>query len=446
MKIELPKEVEQILNSLENNGFEAYVVGGCIRDRLLGKEPLDWDICTSALPREILDCFLGLEVAKTGLKHGTVTIILNHKPYEITTYRVDGVYSNNRHPDKVSFVRELKKDLSRRDFTINALAYNSRMGLVDFHDGLADLNKKIIRSVGEANKRFLEDGLRLMRALRFASTYGFDIEKKTAEAIFNQKALLQNIAWERIQVELDKLLCGRGVKTVLKQFTPVLSVVIPEIEPMIGFKQRNPHHHLDVWEHTIESVSQVPPQKVLRLTMLLHDSGKPQSFTLDPDGIGHFYGHGKKSMVIAKEVLNRLRYDKKTIQNVNDLILYHDVKITPQRKYIKRWLNRMGEKAFRQLLEVKKADTEAQNPKYIRKKLEKVKELESILEEVIKEQQCFSLKDLAINGNDLIGIGITQGIKIGDVLDKLLEMVIGEKIENEKEELLKMAKVLSDAN
>ena len=329
--IKIPQEVQLILKVLTAQGYEAYVVGGCVRDSLLGKKPQDWDICTSALPQEVKKAFNNLPVLETGLKHGTVTVMIDHKPYEVTTYRIEDQYSDNRHPDKVEFVKDLEQDLARRDFTINAMAYNPKSGLVDCFNGLADLDNKIIRCVGKAEERFLEDGLRILRAIRFASTYNFKIERATTEAIYSKKNLLANLAGERIQIELDKLLCGSGVKEILHQFAEVLAVIIPEIWPMLGFEPNNPHHIYDLWTHTIESVAQAPPQLVLRLTMLLHDLGKPDCYTVDEKGIGHFYGHSKISAEKAKDILQRLKYDRATIDTVLTLVANHDLDLLPQK-------------------------------------------------------------------------------------------------------------------
>jgi len=440
IKIQIPREAELILQILQDQGFEAYVVGGCVRDSLLGKTPQDWDICTTASPPQVMEAFKGYPVLKTGLKHGTVTVLIERNPFEITTYRIERGYSDHRHPDQVEFVTDLKQDLARRDFTINAMAYNPRKGLADFFNGLQDLETKTIRCVGEPESRFLEDGLRILRALRFASVYDFSIEEKTGEAIHAKRELLAQIAAERIQVELNKLLCGPGVKRVLQQFADVLAVIIPEIAPMLGFVQNNPHHCYDLWTHTVESVAQVPPETVLRLTMLFHDLGKPDCFTLDRQGTGHFYGHAKLSGEKAKEILHRLRYDRITVDGVVTLVKNHDLTLIPEKKNLKRALHNLGLARFKQLLEVQKADNKAKHPSFQNENLAKIRVIEDLLDEIIKEDECFNLKDLAVKGRDLLQTGIREGPEIGQILNFLLQQVIEERVENDKEKLLKLVK------
>lgn len=436
MKITMPPKVKEIVKRLQEAGYEAYAVGGCIRDSILDKEPNDWDICTSAKPQETKDCFSEYTVVETGIQHGTVTVVIEHEPYEVTTYRVDGEYKDNRRPEQVQFVSELKEDLARRDFTINAMAYCEEDGLKDFFGGKNDLQSGVIRCVGDANKRFQEDALRIFRALRFASVLGFEIEEDTAKAIREEKMLLKNIAKERIQVELVKLLLGDGAKDILKEYSDVIAVIIPEIKDMIGFEQHNPHHCYDVWIHTIEALSHTPADKVIRLASLLHDSGKPHCYTCDDDGIGHFYGHAAKSFDIAQTVMNRLKFDNETKHDVCQLVKYHDGIVLGEEKYVKRWLNKMGEVQFQRLLKLKYGDMMGQSELERDSKLESLRGLDSILTKVLDEEQCFSLKDLNINGRDLIDIGIKEGKKIGKILDKLLEEVIDGKLDNQKEVLL----------
>jgi len=436
MTINIPVSVKEIINILEHNGFEAYVVGGCVRDSLLGKEPHDWDITTNALPEQMMECFKEYKVIETGLKHGTLTVMINQESFEITTYRVDGIYSDNRHPDTVHFVSGLKEDLSRRDFTINSMAYNSSKGLVDYFNGQIDLQSGTISCVGDADTRFQEDALRIMRAMRFASTYGFCIQVATAQAIRDNELLLNNIAVERISTELNKLICGKGASKILNQFEDVLSIVIPEIKSMIGFQQHNPYHYLDVWEHTIESITQAPESLVLRLSMLFHDIAKPQCYSEDEQHVGHFYGHPQVSSDMAVEILKRLKYDNATIMRVRDLVLYHDADIQPRQKYIRRWLNKIGEETFRQLLEIKKADIKAQVFEYQADRLQLIDDSEIVLSGILEQQQCFSLKDLAVNGHDLMQVGVPEGKDIGIELNRLMNMVIDGDIENDKNKLL----------
>jgi len=437
MKISIPDEVIYIIETLEKRGYEAYVVGGCVRNAILGKEPKDWDICTTALPDETKRCFEGCHIVETGLQHGTITLVLNQKPFEITTYRVDGLYSDNRHPDEVVFVSDLKADLSRRDFTINSMAYNPKDGFVDCFGGMSDIESRMIRCVGEANKRFQEDALRILRALRFSSELDFDIEGETSAAILRNKNLLKNIAAERISGEINRLIVGRNAENVLLSYASVVEVIVPEIKEMVGFPQNNPYHHMDVWRHTAASVSQAPADTSLRLAMLFHDIAKPRSYS-EVNSVGHFYGHARLSSDMAKEILTRLKYDNDTIKTIAQLVLYHDTKILPERKDIKRWLNRIGEKRFRRLIEVKRADASAQSEKFRSGKLAELDRLLDVLNEILELRQCFSLRDLAIDGNDLIAIGMPEGIQVGKVLDSLLEMVINESVKNEKDELLRV--------
>ena len=443
MNIQVLDEVRFIIETLEISGYEAYAVGGCVRDAVLGKVPEDWDICTPALPEQVMRCFDGYHIIETGLKHGTITLMINHKPFEITTYRIDGIYSDNRHPDNVEFVSDLKDDLSRRDFTINAMAYNPTKGFADFFGGVSDIADRIIRCVGDADKRFQEDALRIMRALRFASVLGFGIEAETSDAVFRNSALLRNIAVERVSVELNKLIVGVNAGEVLLSYTPVIEVIIPEITAMVGFEQNTPYHHLDVWRHTVESAVNAPADAALRLTMLFHDIAKPQSYT-EVDSVGHFYGHPQISSDMAREILLRLKYDNNTIETVTQLILYHDTDVQPRRKHLKRWLNRVGEERFRQLLSIKRADAMAQSEVHRQEKLETLDEILPVLNEIIEQQQCFSLKDLAVTGRDLMAIGVPEGIMVGKVLNQLLDLVINESVENEREHLLEAAREMYD--
>jgi tRNA nucleotidyltransferase (CCA-adding enzyme) len=435
VKLKLPEAARYIINILEANGYEAYAVGGCVRDSLLGKQPKDWDICTSALPEQTMECFKQHHIIETGLQHGTITLMLSHQPYEITTYRIDGVYSDNRRPDTVAFTGSLKDDLSRRDFTINAMAYNPKSGVADYFGGQKDLQSGIIRCVGEADKRFGEDALRIMRALRFASVLGFSIEEDTSCSIFRNMKLLQNIAVERIASELTKLITGGGAFDILVKYTDIIAEFIPEISPMAGFEQNNPHHCNDVLRHTLKSVAYAPSDIVLRLIMLFHDIGKPKCYTED-EGIGHFYGHPQISSDMARGILGRLKFDNNTIDRVTMLILYHDADLQPRRKHIKRWLHKMGEDMFRQLVEVKRADAKAQAAAFRQMKLVVLDEVSVILDEIIAQQQCFSLKDLAVNGRDLLEAGVPQGVQVGVILNRLMDMVIEEQIPNDRAELL----------
>ena len=442
--IAIPQNVLDILRALNERGHEAYVVGGCVRDSLLGRTPTDWDVTTSALPEEtagIFDALGGYTVAKTGLAHGTLTIIKEHCPVEITTYRVDGAYSDARHPDAVRFTRSLREDLSRRDFTINAMAYHPDVGLVDYFSGRADLEARRICCVGDPDKRFGEDALRILRALRFASVLEFSLEKMTGESLHRQAFLLLQIAAERIAAEMNKLLCGPATFPVLMEYPDVFEVILPELSPMRDHPQYNAYHKYDIYEHTMRAVQAAPPLSVLRWVLLLHDSGKPSCFTRDAEGVGHFYGHPAVSAQITGEVLRRMKLDTATIERAVMLVTYHDVRLTAKEAEVKRWLRRLGEEAFFQLLEVQKADVRGQHPDL----LYRIQDIEAIgqtAREVLASQACFSLKDLQVNGHDLIQIGIYPGKLLGDTLETLLEAVIDGRCPNRKEDLLEMAKAM----
>ncbi len=441
MTVKLPDNVDMIIKALHSAGYEAYVVGGCTRDSIMGLKPDDWDITTSALPRQVKEVFSSYHIIETGIKHGTVTVIADGMPVEITTYRIDGEYTDNRHPNEVRFTRTLREDLSRRDFTINAICFSSEEGITDKFGGISDIQKKCVRCIGEPSERFNEDALRILRALRFASVLEFEIEEKTAEAIHIHRALLKNIAVERISAEFNKLLVGNGVGDILRKYRDVFAVFIPEIEPMFDFDQRNYHHYLDVWEHTVKVVENSDANKSSRLAALFHDIGKPATFALDENGVGHFKGHAKQSEITARKILNRLRCDGATISEVCTLVLHHDDDITPRRPLLKRWLGRYGETGLRRLIDLKRADNLAQSEEW-RDRLTTLAECEKIIDEIIAEGECFSLKTLAVNGRDLMALGIPSGERIGKVLNELLSAVLDGKLENEKDALLKYAEKL----
>lgn len=441
MTIRLPDKVDMIIKVLCGAGYEAYAVGGCTRDSLMGLEPEDWDITTSALPHQVKEVFGSYRVIETGIKHGTVTVIADGMSVEITTYRIDGEYADNRHPSEVRFTRTLREDLSRRDFTMNAICFNPESRIIDEFGGISDIQKKLVRCIGNPAERFHEDALRVLRALRFASVLGFEIEEKTAEAIHLCRALLKNIAAERISAEFNKLLTGAGAGGILLEYRDVFAVFMPEIEPMFDFDQRNYHHYLDVWEHTVKVVENAAANKSSRLAALFHDIGKPAVFTLDENGVGHFKGHAKRSEITARNILNRLRYDGATTSEVCSLVLHHDDDITPSRALIKRWLGRYGETGLRRLIDLKRADNLAQSEEW-RDRLTVLAECEKIIDEIIAEGECFSLKTLAVNGRDLISLGIPAGARIGEILNELLGAVLDGRLENEKDTLLKYAEKL----
>ena len=441
MNIKLPNEVIYIIKTLESHGFDAYTVGGCVRDCVMGKIPTDWDICTVATPEQTIQSFEKHRIIKTGLKHGTITLLLDENSYEITTFRKDGKYKDNRRPEEVLFISGIEEDLKRRDFTINALAYHPDKGIIDCFGGIKDIENKKIRCVGNAENRFDEDALRIMRALRFSATLDFEIHDDTSKAIIDKRDLLKNIAVERIATELNKLLIGKNMQTVLLKYSAVLAVIIPEISDMIGFEQHSPNHYLDVWGHTVKSISYAPADTILRLTMLFHDMAKPKCFTFS-DGKGHFYGHPKQSAEMAETILLRLKYDNSTIQTVSQLVTYHDTEIISEEKYVKRMLRKLGEENLRRLIDAKKADALAHAEEIVASKLKKLEEILDLTNKVIKDKQCFSLKDLLVTGNDLLSLGVSGGKEVGEMLAQLLNMVIDGELENSQSTLLQKAQEL----
>lgn len=445
MKITLPKDVEFILRKLSSHGFEAYIVGGCVRDSVLGIIPNDWDITTNAKPKDVINCFRDYQMFDNGVKHGTVSVIINNNVYEITTFRIDGDYEDFRHPKSVQFSTTLKDDLARRDFTINAMAYSPDVGLIDYYGGVDDLNLKAIRCVGAPKERFNEDALRILRGLRFASVYGFSIEIKTSEAVLATAELLNNISEERIASEFNKLLCGETASYILNRFKKVIAVFIPEIKVMFNFDQNNPHHDKTLWRHTTSTIFHIENDLILRLTMFFHDIGKPMSRKYDEiKKLCHYKGHGKFSSAIAENVLKRLKYSNDIIETVTLLIKYHDVRFSDNKKQIKHVLTAIGEENFVRLLKVQKADMLAQSSYNREEKLRNFALAEQTFAEVIKEKECFKLCDMDINGHDLIHLGITNGIDIGRTLKLLLSMIIDEKIENKKDVLIEQARRINN--
>lgn len=439
LNITPPAPVQTALNMLCGAGYEAFIVGGCVRDALRGAEPHDWDCTTNAKPDEICACFRDFHVIETGLQHGTVTVVIEHFPIEITTYRIDGVYADHRRPDSVTFTDSLTDDLARRDFTVNAMAYHPERGLIDPYGGADDLQAKIIRCVGSPHDRFDEDGLRILRAMRFASVLDFTIEKDTADAVHTQKTLLHHISAERIDTELTKLLCGIGAERVLTDFADVLFTVLPELEPMHGFDQQNPHHDYDVYAHTLKAVAACPPEPILRWAALLHDSGKPHTFTKDERG-GHFYGHAAVSKEIARRALNAMKCDRKRHDRVILLVEKHDMVMNGTAKQLKRIVRQIGDEAAEQLLLLHKADVTAQAACHRAERIEESDRLLQMLAELRAENACMSLKQLAVTGGDLLAIGIPQSKTIGETLNRLLESVIEGDLPNEHDALLAAAK------
>ena len=425
----IPPFVRYVLTTLEAAGFEAYCVGGCVRDLLLRRTPGDWDMTTSARPEQTMALF-GNCALPTGLKHGTVTVCSGMNRVETTTFRTDGAYADHRHPEQVTFTDSLQEDLSRRDFTVNAMAMELAGRLHDPFHGREDLKNGVLRCVGEPEKRFSEDALRILRCLRFA------VERETATAMENCRELLREIAPERVREELTKLLCGPSAAAVLRHFPQIVGTVLPEILPMVGFDQRNPHHCYDVWEHTLHALDAIAGEPVLRWTMLFHDMGKPECFALDRHGVGHFMGHGVVSRRIADGVMDRLRFDNETKARIGELVEWHDHRVETE-KGVRRMLNQFGEADFRNLLAIQRADNMGQAEKY-RYRQKDIGRIEEMLDHEIEKGSCFSLKRLAANGNDLLTMGLS-GPEIGRVLQLLLNKVIDGVLPNDRDVLLKAA-------
>lgn len=438
----LPESALAALERLENAGFEAYVVGGCVRDGIMGREISDWDICTSALPEETLDLFSDKKTIPTGLKHGTVTAVYNSLHLEITTYRAEGNYSDSRRPDSVTFGVTLEKDLSRRDFTCNAIAYSPKRGMSDPFGGRQDIENRVIRAVGNAEERFSEDALRIMRALRFSSVLGFSIEKKTAEALRKKKKLLRNIAGERIFEELKKLVCGVNAGAVIREFHDVLNIVIPGLSKLNGFDQKSPYHTKDVLGHTIDVLENIKPEPILRLAALFHDFGKPDKFFMGDDGRGHFYSHEPHGAYLLGKIWPRLKPDSFTKNRVTNLVRLHHLNITPLPVVVKRRIRKYGADFIRDVLCLMKADAAAHTSDSAEKRLEKINEFDILFEEAIKNDSCCTVSQLAVKGGDIIGLGVHQGRQIGEILDALLTEVIENDLPNEREILLEKAKKL----
>lgn len=443
-RIKIPDNANTIINTLQNNGHSACVVGGCVRDSLMGRIPHDWDICTSATPDQMLEIFKNYRVIETGLKHGTVTIVIDGEQYECTTYRIDGKYSDNRRPDNVTFTNDLVEDLKRRDFTINAMAYNDIEGLIDPFGGTEDIKENTIQCVGSAKDRFGEDALRILRAIRFASQLDFTIELNTDWQIHQQYKSLENISVERINSEFCKIVNSDNFCVELLLYKDVFALFIPELKNMFDFPQNNPHHDYDVFGHTVHAVENCNSDDLtVRLAVFFHDFGKPHSYQDGEDGIRHFKGHGRVSADMTDVIMKRLKFDNETRNNVVQLVYYHDATFEVGKKYVKRWLNKLGEKQFRRLLDVRRADIKGQKVVCSTDKKDKIEKLdiiEKLIDEVIQENQCFTLKDLAVNGNDLIQIGYNPDKQLGEALNILLNGVINEEFENKKDSLLNIAK------
>ena len=429
----VPDYVQFCINRLESAGFAAYAVGGCVRDSLLGLTPQDFDLCTAALPEQTEAVFSDCRLILAGKKHGTVAVVTDGGIVEITTFRTEGNYSDNRHPEWVKFVPDIREDLARRDFTVNAMAFSPTRGFTDPFGGRADLENRILRAVGDPGTRFREDSLRILRGVRFAVKYGLRVEDHTMEAMVRLRHLMANLARERVFDELCKLLLLVNAPDLLR-FAPILAAVIPELEPMLGFDQRSPHHAYDLFTHTAHVCAAVPAELPLRWTALLHDTGKIPTFTTDDTGRGHFYGHAGESAKIANDVLHRLKAPTALREQVVNLIGLHMTKIQPERKSVRRWLSRLGAGTMEALLQLQEADMGSKGTGKPGE-LEQFAQLRALMAELQAEDACLSLKDLAVNGHDLMALGFS-GREIGKKLDFLLSLVLDEKVENTKEALL----------
>ena len=440
MTMDMPKNVDTAINLLQSAGFEAYAVGGCVRDSLLGKTPNDWDITTSAKPEDMKSIFINSHCIDTGIKHGTVTVVIDGEPLEITTFRLDGEYEDNRHPKSVTFTSNLGADLGRRDFTVNAMAYSKMTGTVDLFGGENDLKNKIIRCVGDPDRRFNEDALRILRALRFASALDFEIEEKTAQSLLKNRALLGNISEERIAKELLKLVCGKGAKRILTDFAPVLFEILPELQPMYKNSHDNPHHCYDIYEHTLIAVESIDPEPTLRFAMLLHDCGKPAVKKFDENGVAHFYGHQRISAEISAQILARLKVSNKFRDEILFLVSNHDRwELYENTEKMPRYLSKFGLDGVLKLLKVMRADVLAQSPEY-RYRLDQIADAEETAKNLAAQKPCLSLSELQINGRTLMDIGIPQGRKLGAVLAQLLDEVIDGVTKNTQEALTTRAR------
>lgn len=435
MNICIPEKAAYIIEKLEQEGHEAYVVGGCVRDALLRREPEDWDITTSASPFQVKKIFR--RTIDTGIQHGTVTVMLEKEGFEVTTYRIDGIYEDGRHPASVEFTSKLEEDLKRRDFTINAMAYNPRTGLVDLFGGQKDLEQGAIRCVGNANERFTEDALRILRAVRFAAQLGFEIEDDTKLAITKLAPNLSKVSQERIQVELTKLLMSKHPEQIRTAYElGVTAVVLPELDAVMNLPQNNPYHCYTVGNHTIAMLEQIYPTKTLRWAALLHDFGKLETHKIDENGEDHFYGHAESSANYAKIVLRRLKFDNDTIDQVSRLVMYHAYHLRREKKIIRRCMNRIGVDLFEDLLEVMRADTMAKSSYQRQERLDDIIAIRNLYKEIIKDNECITLKQLAVNGQDLIRAGIRPGKQMGELLHAMLDYVLEYPEQNQKDILL----------
>ncbi len=434
MNINLPEEVRYIIKTLSRAGYEAYAVGGCVRDSVLGREPDDWDITTSAEPNEVKRLFRA--TIDTGLQHGTVTVRRNHKSYEVTTYRVDGIYEDGRHPKEVTFTSNLKEDLLRRDFTINAMAYNDEEGLIDEYGGLKDIENRLIRCVGSPQERFTEDALRMMRAVRFSAQLGYEIEEQTKEAIKELYPRLKMISAERIQTELYKLIVSDHPDYLRIAYElGITSVIMPEFDECMKQEQNHIHHCFSVGEHILHSMQNIEADRVLRYTMLFHDIAKPRCRIVDEEGKEHYYGHDAVSADMARDIMKRLRFDNDSLHKIETLVREHDLNIEDDEKSVRKAISRLGSELFVMLLKVKNADVLAQSDYMRAEKLSHLDRLYKIYDSILEKGQCVSISDLKLNGSDIIGMGVSPGPMIGKMLQSLLDMVLEYPERNDREVL-----------
>jgi len=431
----IPEPIKKAMQLLNENNFAAYLVGGSVRDLLLQKTPSDYDIATEAKPEQTKDVFKNFSVIPTGVRYGTVTVIIEDQKIEITTYRIEADYNDYRRPSQVQYTDQIKEDLARRDFTINALAYHPEDGLLDFFGGQSDLENKLIRAVGKPIERFEEDPLRILRTLRFAARLNFSVEKETAKAMFICKHLLLKISKERIQQEFIKIITATNIKKILLMYRDIFAIIVPAIAQTFDFEQHHPYHIFDVYTHTVEVVTKVPTQLDLRLAAFYHDIAKPGTFSLDENGVGHFYGHPKLSAEIAKQSLRELKFDKKTIKQVTLLVEHHDIPIWPEKKLIKKRLARFGEETFFKLITLQKADVLGQAKTVRAERLAFLNQIEELAKTILKEKPSLDLKDLKIDGYDALALGLS-GPQIGRALNQCLTAIIDEEIKNEREILL----------
>lgn len=439
MQIRLPDKVNRIIEILRAAGYEAYAVGGCVRDCVMGRSPNDWDITTSAKPEETKKLFA--RTIDTGIKHGTVTVMLDREGFEVTTYRIDGAYEDGRHPKEVTFTASLEEDLKRRDFTINAMAYNEQSGLIDIFGGIRDIEQGVIRCVGNAEERFTEDALRMLRAVRFSAQLGYQIEENTKSAIRKLAPNLKLISAERIQTELVKLVTSAHPDYLRVAYeTGITKQILPEFDICMETEQNNPHHCYSVGEHILHSMQEIAPDKVLRLGMLFHDIAKPQTLTVDEEGITHNKGHAAAGEKMTGEILHRLKFDNDTIGKVCKIVLYHDQEIGHSKSGIRRAINRIGEDIFPMLFAVRYADIQAQSDYQREEKLRKLTYIEEIYDGIRERQECLSLKGLAVTGSDLIALGVPAGRELGALLNELLDLVLEEPARNTREELLRICR------